>query len=508
MRVSNSKDKISLLELQIVELKKANHLQKEALEQAALEVKCLNKALKEKSAALTQSESKLAKSRNNFGNFKRDSLLREKELKNSFDHVKHHSYGFLLIRLCVFLHCRLNLSLRQVSSVVEEFSLSFELGQKAPSHESIRLWSLKLGYHRGTESYKELSNSEVCLIVDESFQLGEESLLLILGVNLDFWHSRLDTDKILNHDDVEVLAVESGKSWTGEDIERVLLEVKTKLEKEGASVSYVVSDRGSAILKSLKMSDLVSIWDCTHYLASFLENNYKNDASFKVLMSELVLLRKKWQIGGNSCLIPPKLRSKSRYLNLFEVVKWAESVSLSLKKDLVFWTDERRAALAFLDQYQPLIAEMNLICNAIKFSHKQLKNNGLSQKSVAEMTQYFQLNKVINAKYNAFEQYILSYYDDMMKRKPEQKNLIASSDIIESLFGKVKYRKRYLAYQSFHKSIFILPLMTKNISPVETKKALEKFTCKQILDKINDKLATSVRQNAVKNRKEWKKSSA
>lgn len=472
------------------------------------QIKELKNELKKSRLEIKNLKEKLKKTREKFGSYRASVLLGEKSDKVVNDHVKHHSYGFLQICLCVFLYCRLNLSLRQVSGVIDEFNKSFQLGLKAPSPESIRLWSLKLGYHQKEESCKLLKDKELCLIVDESFQLGEESLLLVLGVDLSVWSAKEADKKALSQEDVDVLAVKSGKSWKAEDIEKVLQGVKQDLEKEGAKISYVVSDRGSAILKSLKMSDLVSIWDCTHYMASFLEKHYKNDTGFQSLMSELGMLRKKWQIGENSCLIPPKLRTKSRFLNLFEVVKWSKDISISLKKDLVFWTKERREGVAFLAQHQPLIDEMTLICNAIKFAHKQLKCNGLSNDSVQKITQYFDTNKHTNQKYNAFKQYLFEYQNEMINRKQDSQNLMASSDIIESFFGKVKYRKRYLTYQSFHKSIFILPLMNKNISKQNAKIALEKFTCKQIITKIEEQMVESVRKINHKMKKIWKQKSA
>jgi hypothetical protein len=475
---------------------------------ATLRIKELENELKKTRFEAKQLRKQLEKTREKFRAYRADVLLREKSEKGVNDRVKHHSYGFMQICLCVFLYSRLNLSLRQVRGVMGEFNKSFELGLKVPSAESIRLWSLKLGYHQSEESCKDLKDKEVCVIVDESFQLGEESLLLVLGVDLSVWEAKESDKKVLNQEDVDVLAVESGKSWKAEDIEKVLLVVKEKLKKEGAKISYVVSDRGSSILKSLKMSNLVSIWDCTHYMASFLEKHYKNDEGFKTLMSELGVLRKKWQTGGNSCLIPPKLRTKSRFLNLFEVVKWTKDISNSLKKDLPFWTKERREGVAFLAQHQPLIDEMTLICNALKFAHKHLKNNGLSKYSIEKITQYFDKNQHQNHKYNAFKQYLLDYQNDMINRKPTAQKLIASSDIIESFFGKVKYRKRYLTYQSFHKSIFILPLMNKNISKENAKIALEKFTCQQIKLNIDNKLADSARQIKHKMNKIWNRKSA
>ena len=178
------------------------------------------------------------------------------DLENAMlDKAKYYKFSLLLIRLCVFLHSRLNLSLRQVSAVLSEFDSVFSLGLKIPSHESIRLWCLKLGYYRGEQSAKMLINKEVCLIVDESFQVGQENLLLILGVDLGAYAGRAVDAKRLRQEDVEVLYIKCAPSWKGADVGAALLEVENKLKAEGATISYTTSDRGHGA-KSGKMAKM------------------------------------------------------------------------------------------------------------------------------------------------------------------------------------------------------------------------------------------------------------
>jgi hypothetical protein len=436
---------------------------------------------------------KLLRARVQIINQKEQLVSLRKLSESEQDKAKHHSYSMLIICLCVFLHSRLNMSFRQVSGCVQEFSNSFGLGLPVPCHESIRLWSLKLGYHQQILSYKNLESKELALIIDECFQLGEESILLILAVDLGLWNSHLDGERSLKHSDVEVVLVKSAKSWTGEDIDKELLGLKEKFAQSNTRVCYVTSDRGPAIMKSLTMSKLVSIWDCTHYCASFLEQHYKDNADFKELMSKLGMLRKKWKIGKNSGLIPPQLRAKSRYLNIFEVVKWAHSIALVIEKDTQIFSIEVKKELAFLTEYKDLIDELSLISEAIKYTGKILKNNGLSNETAAKVQKYLADNPSENPQFIRFKAYILSYMNLMQERCLEHKNILISSDVIESIFGKVKYRKRFLSYQANHQAIVLLPLFTKRTPQKEAKVALEKVTCEEIIQIIKQNLATSTR---------------
>ena len=285
-------------------------------------------------------------------------LLRSELAADAADlRAKHHHYELSMIRFGVFCYCRLNLSLRQSSAVIREFNLAFGLDLEAPSHESIRLWSLKLGFERLSSSCEELANEAVALIVDESFQVGQESLLLFLAVRLKTWLAQERGERSVGFSDVDVVFAETKPSWTGELIGEKLASVIEDLDKVGASVCYVTSDKGRAILNGVKAVNQVSIGDCTHHFALFLEHRYEHLADFKDLMTALACLRKQWHIGKNAGFIPPKQRSKSRFLNLFEVVKWTEEVSASLATDNPIWTTELRQKLSFLGKYQALIAE-------------------------------------------------------------------------------------------------------------------------------------------------------
>ncbi|XHR81509.1 MAG: hypothetical protein ACFKPT_25385 [Gloeotrichia echinulata GP01] len=67
----------------------------------------------------------------------------------------------------------------------------------------------------------------------------------------------------------------------------------------------------------------------------------------------------------------------------------------------------------------------------------QLKQNGINQESMAE----FELNEfsLFDDKTLAFQQNILEYITTEIEKIPEGRTILATSDIIESIFGKYKY---------------------------------------------------------------------
>jgi hypothetical protein len=91
---------------------------------------------------------------------------------------------------------------------------------KIPSHTTIRNWACKMGYYR---VHQEVEKSEELwlLLIDESISLGNEKILLILGMPL----SKVSFGRALNLSDLRVLQMEIRKTWTGEDINLVFQKV-------------------------------------------------------------------------------------------------------------------------------------------------------------------------------------------------------------------------------------------------------------------------------------------
>ncbi len=96
-------------------------------------------------------------------------------------------------------------------------------------------------------------------------------------------------------------------------------------------------------------------------------------------MACLGKVRQKWTNSQFCGFLPPKMRTTSRFLNLFEIVGWSKnmldkwnSLAVELKEDLVF-----------LDLHRVLIEELALFCNLIKSISKELKIKGIDKQTLA-----------------------------------------------------------------------------------------------------------------------------
>ena len=101
-------------------------------------------------------------------------------------------------------------------------------------------------------------------------------------------------------------------------------------------------------------------------MASCLEKLYAKDLAFIALMSELGKVRQKWTNSQYCAFVPPKMRTGSRFLNLFEIVAWSENIL----GDWEGLAREMQEVLAFLIPNKELINTLAVLCDLIKIRVK------------------------------------------------------------------------------------------------------------------------------------------
>jgi len=185
---------------------------------------------------------------------------------NKTEKVKNHHYDLFTINLCLQIKQAGNLSLRSCQAVLLVIMNLFSLPSKVPCINTIRNWEFKQGYYRLVQQSD--GRTEYALIVDESYFIGQQSMLLLLGINL----SDYNFDSALCFQDIELLGLGIGPAWTGDRIEKEIHKIQ--------------------------------------------QRNYK--------VVDYALTNRKNYMSKDSEICPPKLKGNSRFLNLYNFSKWAK----------------------------------------------------------------------------------------------------------------------------------------------------------------------------------------
>lgn len=340
--------------------------------------------------------------------------------------------------------------------------------RNTPSHSSGMLWVKKVGYYCLTRP--KTKADDWILILDESIGIGQEKLLVILGIRA----SEIKFSRPLKIQDMEPIIIKSKKKWTGEDIS---LEIEKSKALVG-EVIYATTDGSSTLKKALRLSEINHVYDTTHAIAIMLEKLYKEDKHFKELTNQMGQMRLKLCCSQYAHIIPPNQRSKSRFLNIDILTGWCMKVLTALKKDdltmvekeLLQWVNDKKSFIQEMDQIIVKIEELSII----------LKTNGLSSKTKKKC---FNLIKTFNKtpRQSQFKQLFEEYVNNnIIHIKRKSKILMCSSDIVETTFGKYKNELSKNPMNGITDLALIIPAFTSNLIDSEIKKAIDTCTCKML----------------------------
>jgi hypothetical protein len=232
-----------------------------------------------------------------------------------------HRYPTYIIQLGIQQVVQALNSLRGGQKSFELFGQFFEM--PSPTFNSIRTWLLRLGLYQLQRPHER--RSDWIMILDLTIELGQVKCLVILGIPA----ARLsETGFALQHQDVEVLAIEVLFHSSSEIIHQVLVD----LTRQVGHPLQILSDHGSDVKKGVELyqeqqhPDLIYTYDVTHQMALLLKHELENDDRYHAFLHHCCLTRQRVQQTELYFLVPPKQRTKARYLNIDAYVHWAEQV--------------------------------------------------------------------------------------------------------------------------------------------------------------------------------------
>ena len=407
-----------------------------------------------------------------------------------------YKYALSLVWLSMCLY-KSGLSFRGVCEVLKFIKLFTGLNFKIPSYGTIRIWVQKMGVYLlkngGKIVQKGVQKRESwCLMADESYSLGKSQLLVILGVRL----SRLKSGQALRCEDVVPLEIKSQQTWKGEEVAQVLLHAVKKIDGD---VLYGVADRGASLVNGFQIVGVPHVSDWSHFSANILEKCYVDNDDFKTFNEKMGAFKKKRKQSQYTDYSPPNLSVKVRFMNYDPFLEWANTMLVNFKK----LPAEIVPELQFLKDLRPFIGEMT---DLFQMRHKiglLLKNEGINpitQDKVFDLLK--RLEKDMNTKYpNSLKvmafiigvrQYFtltMPIYLEKVAPKPENGHvaplfdgLVASSDIIESIFGKLKHRAPKDPKRGFTAFSLIITLFCSDFSTLDTLKALSSISMDDLLN--------------------------
>ena len=248
----------------------------------------------------------------------------EVKIVDSIPHQHQHPTELIVCSLILFTEA--NLSFRAIANVLR---ITRGTGSgESPCFHTIRLWILRFGLYQlnGERSRRK----DWVYVIDHSVSVDSLKCFIILAIPL----SKMKADGFnLKHRDMELLDLQL---MDFSNAQRVLERLTITSTRFGCPVQ-IVSDGGSDLKKAVALfreehPTTRWVYDITHRLALLVGKLFEADPHWTNLCRQINQSRSKCQLTGLSFLLPPKERSRSRWLNVSEIVDWLERMLVLQKR--------------------------------------------------------------------------------------------------------------------------------------------------------------------------------
>jgi hypothetical protein len=405
----------------------------------------------------------------------------------------HHHYSVGHVELFLALVLSAAVSLRGTSRVFEIVGDTLGLPWTCPSWSAGRLWLLRVGYYKLTRPKQQAA--DWVWIVDHSIQLGLEKCLVILGVRL----SELPPpERCLEHKDVEPIAMFPVKKSNGDVVYQQLEET---IEQTGVP-REIVGDKGSDLQAGIRQfcqahPETDYIYDIKHKTAAVLRRELAADPAWLEFKRLAAQTKSQVQQTRLAPLAPPKQKSKARYMNLEPLVAWGQKIIVFVDKHPTeredqFDPSQVKKKLGWVTGFRVQLAEWGQLLSDIIITESFVRKEGLYHGTCQALKEQLPILEVETERTKKVRQQLLDFVAaEEAKAKPNER-LLGSSEVLESVFGKLKRMEKDQAKSGFTGLLLSVAAMVSNTTTDGVQKALETVPTKTVLAWCQEKLGKSV----------------
>jgi hypothetical protein len=371
-------------------------------------------------------------------------------------------------------------------TVVKEF---FKLPMSVPSWHSGRLWLMRVGYYKLTRP-KQIANDWVW-IIDHSIQLGSEKCLVILGLRLCDLPA---PGKCLQHKHVEPIELLPVSKSNGD----VVYEQLKETTKKTGVPRLILSDHGSDLKAGINRfcSDYpqtAHVYDLKHKIASILKSKLAQNDTWMEFTKFANRVKKQLQQTSLAHLTPPNQRSKARYMNLDGLIRWGKNIQVIVDQPSQ-QHGKIKEKLGQVVKYKEELERWGEMLQITDVVEKHMRTQGLEKDGHIKLKSRLQEQCSVIRSQEALEMMdeLLEFAEEQGRQCKLGERFPASSEVIESVFGKQKYLEQEQAKNGFTGLLLGIGAMVSTTSNEVIKNALETVRTKDVVKWCKEKIGESV----------------
>jgi hypothetical protein len=425
----------------------------------------------------------------------------------------YHQYSVGHVKLFIDLVLSDAVSLRGASRAAQRMMSSLQFPLDVPTWHTGRLWMLRLGYYELTRP-KEQADDWVW-IADHTVQIGAEKCFVILGLRL---RDLPPVGQCLSHRDVELIALLPVEK-SNKDV--VYQQLEANIEKTGVPRS-IVGDHGSDLKAGVERfcqghPETCFIYDIKHKTAAVLKRELARDETWLEFAQLAARTKSRVQQTSLAHLAPPNQRTKARYMNVDVLVHWGQDMLAFLdrqqtKESTQFDSERIQEKLSWITRFRQPLEEWEELLQLTITTESFVRQRGLYHNAQLELAEQLQDMAHTDRIKRVQAELVAFVAQESAKARPEER-LLGSSEVIESILGKLKRLEQDQARSGFTGLLLSIGAIVSSTTSDVILKALESVPVKAVLAWCKETLGRSVqakRQRALtscsKSEQKWDRS--
>lgn len=378
------------------------------------------------------------------------------------------------------------LSLRGTGRALNLFSAWF--GGGIPCHVVVQNWIMRLGIYRLSRPPEK--RGDWIFILDHTIDFGTKKCLVVLGVPAEKFVAK---NCRLSHEDMRVLDISIVEKATSGSVEKALLEVA---DKTGIPIQ-IVSDNGRNINRGIidfigKRQGVRHTCDVTHKAALLLKHHLENDREWNYLTEKMWNAKRDLLFTPLGFIAPPKPKDKARWQNLDIYLEWIErAAAFRRHKATPEEAEMFDRKLGWIRRCSRRFLEWRKMLDMLDMVKTQIKRFGFRKDSLEIFEKASSGTPVSTKRLRTLKKEIIDYIEEETANIEDDRILLGSSDIIESVFGRYKGFSGKTPMKEVGRAVLTIPVFTEKFDAAEVKTAMESVSAKDVNDWLRKNIGES-----------------
>jgi hypothetical protein len=376
-------------------------------------------------------------------------------------------------------------SLRGAAASLRLIAERLGLDVATPSFGAVRSWLLRLGCYALLGS---LPGGAWVWLIDHTVQIGASKLLVIVGCPL----ASVPRDRPLRQSDLHLvhlsLMEHSTKETVAAELEQAAL--RTGIPRQIASDEGSDLDGGVKLLQQ-RQAGIAHVHDLAHQAANVLKSRWNKDPQWSELVSRLAQAAAKLRQTRAAHLLPPTVRPKARFMNVGPTLRFARRVLQLLDAS----TSSARVEdhYGWLRAYREAVANWTSEQAAAESTVRHVRTHGVTRDTAARLDRLWSTQELTPGAREVAARLRASVAAEATQAKPGE-TLVGSTEVLESIFGKLKRLEGSYAGDGFTSLALALGAIVGDRTEQQIQQALDTVPKKVVATCTRRLLGTTVHQ--------------